>query len=111
MMERRVLDALEARRMVLVGSYVRNMSAIPSFRLEYEQTEEKKKEKRKKKEEKTYHPPSTTSTPLPIPTNHGSHRKNSIQHHNPHRSPHQSLQTSHIEMRIPNREEIYVGSL
>lgn len=74
MMERMVLDVLEARRMVFVGSYVRNMSAIPSFHLQY-QTEKKKKKK-------TYHPP--TSTPIPIPTNPSHHRKNSIQHHNPH---------------------------
>lgn len=42
MMERMVLDKLEARRMVVVGSYVENMSAIPSFHFQY-QTEKKKK--------------------------------------------------------------------
>lgn len=77
MMERMVLDKLEARRMVFVDSYVRNMSAILSFHLQY-QTE-------KKEEKRTYHPPSPSSPiPTPIPTNPSHHRKNSIQHHNPH---------------------------
>lgn len=106
MMERRVLDTLEARRMVLVGSWncgrmEKNMVSTSYF----ENDEDEEKE--------TYHPPPSTPIPIPIPipTNPAHHRKNPIQHHNPHRSPHQSLQTSHIEMRIPNREEIYVGSL
>lgn len=98
MMERRVLDKLEARRMVFVGTCW--TCGLVSY-LENDDEDEEEKEKT------TYHP----TTSISIPTNHPHHRKNSIQHNNPHRSPHQSLQSTHIEMRIPNREEIYVGSL
>lgn len=74
MMERIVLDTLEARRMMalVVGSCSCGLVL-------YLENDEERKEKKKKK---TYHPPSSSS--IPIPTNHRSHRKNSIQHHNPH---------------------------
>lgn len=78
MMERMVLDKLEARRMVLVGSCFCGL--VPYF--ENDDDEEEEEEKKK-----TYHPPPpspSTPIPTPIPTNHPHHRKNPIQHHNPH---------------------------
>lgn len=43
MMERMVLDTLEARRMAFVGSYVRNMLVIPSFHLQYQTNPNRKR--------------------------------------------------------------------
>lgn len=74
MMERIVLDKLEARRMVLVvGSC--SCGLVPYFENDDDEEEEEKK---------TYHPPSSSLIPIPIPTNPSHHRKNPIQHHNPH---------------------------
>lgn len=98
----------EERKNISPLSLIPSSFIPPPLQYQTLQTEKEKKRKKKENKKKTYHPPSTST---PIPTNPSHHRKNSIQHHNPHRSPHQSLQSTHIEMRIPNREEIYVGSL
>lgn len=74
MMERIVLDTLEARRMAVVVDSC--FCGLVSY-LENEEEEEE--------EEKTYHPPSpSTPIPTPIPTNQPPHQKNPIQHNNPH---------------------------
>lgn len=86
MMERIVLDKLEARRMAFVGTCW-SCGWMEKNMLEKYLTLRMMMMKKKKKKKKTYHPPSSLipiPIPIPIPTNQPPHRKNSIQHHNPH---------------------------